>query len=245
MKSVRSMLIAGLLGCVASAAFAQSAPAPAAPASAPAPLMSGGMVRATQLDYAARVKDYIKNGESPNSVDDSGVPLIVYAAKFKADSVVAALAEMPDTDLDAVDPVGENALMLAAINQDEPMVKLLIDKDAEVNKTGWTPLHYAASGGDDAIVKLLLDNSAYIDAGSPNGSTPLMMAVAAGHASTVKLLLDEGADLSIKNQLGLNAVDIAKRYNQRDLADGLSKRLADWGTAKPAAGASAASGATQ
>jgi uncharacterized protein len=250
MKSVRSMLIAGLLGCMASAAFAQAAPAPAesasAPASAPPPVMSGNMVRAAQLDYAARVKEYIKNGESPNSVDDRGVPLIVYAAKFKADTVVAALAEIPDTDLDAVDPAGENALMLAAINQDEPMVKLLLDKDAELNKKGWTPLHYAASGGDDAIVKLMLDHSAYIDAGSPNGSTPLMMAVAAGHVSTVDLLLDEGADLSIKNQLGLNAVDIAKRYNQRDLADSLSKRLANLGTAKPAQGASAAApGATQ
>ena len=242
MKSVRSMLLAGLLGCAASTALAQAAPAASAsaPAAAPAPVMSGEMVRAAQLDYAARVKDYIKNGESPNAVDEHGMPLIVYAAKYKADSVVAALAENPDTDLDALDPAGENALMMAAINMDQPMVQLLIDKEAEINKKGWTPLHYAASGGDDAIVKLLLDHSAYIDAGSPNGSTPLMMAAAAGHITTVKLLLDEGADLSIKNQLGLNAVDIAKRYKQSDIADGLSKRLANMGAGKPAGGTNAA-----
>jgi ankyrin repeat protein len=237
MKLARSLSIACLLSCMASATFAQTAPAPAAPE------MSGEMLRATQLDYGAKVKELVKRGESPNSVDAHGMPLIVYAAKYKADSVVAALAENPDTDLDALDPAGQNALMLAAINQDQPMVQALLDKDAEVNKTGWTPLHYAASAGDDAIVKLLLDHSAYIDAGSPNGSTPLMMAAASGHDTTIKLLLDEGADMTIKNQLGLNVIDIAKRYNQRDIAEGLSKRLANMGTGKAGGGASAVTGA--
>ncbi|CAB3799439.1 ankyrin repeat domain-containing protein [Pararobbsia alpina] len=236
MKLARSLSIACLLGCMASVTFAQTAPAPAAPQ------MSGEMLRATQLDYGAKVKELVKRGESPNSVEQ-GMPLIVYAAKYKADSVVAALLENPDTDIDAVDSAGENAMMLAAINQDRPMVQALLDKDAEVNKKGWTPLHYAASAGDDGIVKLLLDHSAYIDAGSPNGSTPLMMAAAAGHDTTIKLLLDEGADMTIKNQLGLNVIDIAKRYNHSDIADGLSKRLANLGSGKPGAGASAVTGA--
>jgi ankyrin repeat protein len=239
MKLVRSLpltcLLACLLGSAASSAFAQAAQAAPAPA---APEMSGEMLRATQLDYGAKVKTLIQHGEDPNSVDAHGMPLIVYAAKYKADSVVTVLADDPKTDIDALDPAGQNALMLAAINQDQPMVQALLAKDAEVNKTGWTPLHYAASSGDDAIVKLLLDHSAYIDAGSPNGSTPLMMAAAAGHDTTIKLLLDEGADMTIKNQLGLNVIDIAKRYNQRDIAEGLSKRLANMGTAKPGGGAS-------
>ena len=59
MKLVRSLSIACLLGCVASTAFAQKAPAAPAPA---APEMSGEMLRATQLDYGARVKDLLKAG---------------------------------------------------------------------------------------------------------------------------------------------------------------------------------------
>jgi hypothetical protein len=42
----------------------------------------------------------------------------------------------------------------------------------------------------------------------------------------VKLLLDEGADLRVKNQLGLTAVDFAKQYHEKDVAEGLAARLA-------------------
>jgi uncharacterized protein len=241
MKFTRSLLVACAIAAAASTVQAQSASAPAA-AGAKAPEMSASMFRAVQFDYADKVKDLLKSGESPNSVESHGAPLIVYAARFKADEIVKVLVDNPDTDIEAVDPAGENALMIAAINKDMAMVQTLIAKDAEINKKGWTPLHYAASGGDNDIVKLLIDHSAYIDAGSPNGSTPLMMAAAAGHIETVKLLLDEGADPTIKNQLGLNAVDIAKRYNQRDIADGLTKRLANMQAAKgvPASGTSGA-----
>jgi ankyrin repeat protein len=115
--------------------------------------------------------------------------------------------------------------MLAALNGDMDMVQLLISKDAEVNKKGWAPLHYAAANGHDDIVKLLLDHSAYVDAGSPNGTTPLMMAARGGHISTVKLLLDNGADLNVKNQIGMNALDFAKQYKEPDVVEGLTARM--------------------
>ena len=35
-----------------------------------------------------------------------------------------------------------------------------------------------------------------------------MMAARGGHVSTVKLLLDNGADLTVKNQIGLTALDL-------------------------------------
>jgi ankyrin repeat protein len=117
-------------------------------------------------------------------------------------------------------------MMMAALNDDLTIVNLLIAKDAEVNKKGWTPLHYAATNGNDDIVTVLLDHSAYIDAGSPNGTTPLMMAARGGHLSTVKLLLDQGADLRVKNSIGLTAVDFANQYHEKDVAEGLAARLA-------------------
>ena len=182
------------------------------------------MVKAVKFNDVRAVKKMLAQGVDPNSVDSQGMPLLVLAAREKSNDVAGLLAAEPKIDLEAKDKADENALMLAAINKDDALVKLLIAKGAQVNKTGWTPLHYAASAGDDAIVRQLLDESAYIDASSPNGTTPLMMAARAGHTETVKLLLDEGADMSIKNQLGLTAADFAKQYNHVDIATGLVAR---------------------
>ena len=65
-------------------------------------------------------------------------------------------------------------------------------------------------------MQLLLDKSAYIDAESPNGTTPLMMAARYGNSKAVQILIDEGADVQLKNQLGLSALDFAKQGNRLD-----------------------------
>ena len=48
-----------------------------------------------------------------------------------------------------------------------------------------------------------------IDAESPNKTTPLMMAARAGHLSSVQCLIDEGADVTAKNELGLNSTFVS------------------------------------
>jgi len=200
-------------------------------AAAPAQAASvDSLVKAVKFDDDKGVAKDLANGMDPNATDSYGVPLLVIAAREKSDKVAALLIANPKTNIEAEDRAGENALMLAALNGDLRLAKLLISKDAEVNKKGWTPLHYAATNGHDAVVKLLLDNSAYVDAGSPNGTTPLMMAARGNHLSTVKLLLDNGADLSAKNQLGLTALDFAKHYNAPDATKGLIARMAQTGT---------------
>ena len=192
------------------------------------------LVKAVKFDDVGAVKKALAQGADPNATDNQGMPLIVLAAREKSDKVAKALMADAKTDIEKLDPAGENAMMLAALNGDTDLVKALIDKGAEVNKKGWAPLHYAAANGHDDIVKLLLDSSAYIDAGSPNGTTPLMMAARGNHISTVKVLLDAGADSRIKNQLGLTALDFAKRYHAKDVTEGLQDMYA-----REASGASA------
>jgi len=194
----------------------------AAPAVA-APIDS--LIKSVKFDDVDGVKKLLAKGMDPNSVDNQGMPLLVLAAREKSDKVGAALLANPKTNVEIEDKAGENAMMMAALNGDLEFVKQLIAKDAEVNKKGWAPLHYAAANGHDDIVKLLLDHSAYVDAGSPNGTTPLMMAARGGHVSTVKLLLDNGADLTVKNQIGLTALDFAKTYKEPDVVEGLTARL--------------------
>jgi ankyrin repeat protein len=194
----------------------------AASAAALSPLEQ--LVKDVSFNDVKGVKQALAHGMDPNAVDNKGTPLLMIAAREKSDDVAMLLLANDKTDVDALDAAQENALMYAALNKDMPLVKALIDKDAEVNKQGWTPLHYAATSGADDIIKLLLDESAYVDAGSPNGTTPLMMAARAGSVPAVNALLDGGADPTLKNQLGISAADFARQNNNTDLADALDKR---------------------
>ncbi|HON29669.1 MAG TPA: ankyrin repeat domain-containing protein, partial [Ottowia sp.] len=96
------------------------------------------------------------------------------------------------------------------------LARRLIARDADVNKPGWTPLHYAATGGHLDIMRLLLEEHAFIDAQSPNGTTPLMMAASYGTPEAVKLLIEAGADISMRNQKGMSALDFAQRAERQN-----------------------------
>ncbi len=52
-----------------------------------------------------------------------------------------------------------------------------------------------------------------------------MMAAQYGSAEMVKLLLDEGADPTLKNQLGLTALNFAQRVSRSELAAQLSAAI--------------------
>ena len=86
-------------------------------------------------------------------------------------------------------------------------------------------MHYAATRGHLDIMRMLLEAHAYIDAESPNGTTPLMMAAHYGTPQAVRLLLDEGADPTLKNQLGLSAIDFAQRANRADVAAAIAAAI--------------------
>ncbi|TAM03642.1 MAG: ankyrin repeat domain-containing protein [Paraburkholderia sp.] len=217
-RTIAARRVAAALVFGMSAALLASAPVQAASITS--------LVKSVKFDDDKGVASDLGTGLDPNAVDEQGNPLIVLAAREKSDKVAALLLDNPKTKIDAEDRAGENALMLAALNGDLDLVKLLITKGAQVNKTGWAPLHYAAANGNDDIAKLLLGYSAQVDALSPNGTTPLMMAARGDHMSTVKLLLDSGANLNAKNQIGMNALDFAKQYKAPDAIKGLSARMA-------------------
>ncbi len=166
---------------------------------------------AIQLDDANRCRQLLQRGFDPNTIEperfDTGLILSVRKKSWK---VFGLLLNTPGVQLDARSRNGDTALMIAAFNGEVSAASRLIEKGAEINRPGWTALHYAAASGSLPIVRDLLAHSAYIDAESPNKTTPLMMAARAGHDKVVLLLLEEGADVLLKNELGLDAVDFAR-----------------------------------
>lgn len=177
---------------------------------------------AIQRDDPQSLSALLRRGFDPNTLDAKGQSGLFLALRDPSPKVVEVLLKAPKIKVETRTPQDESPLMMAAMRGELKLAAALIDKDADVNKTGWTPLHYAASStqGDQlGVAKLLLENAAYIDAASPNGSTPLMMAAMYGNTSTLKLLLDEGADPTLKNQLGLTAVDFAQRADRKEMVE--------------------------
>jgi ankyrin repeat protein len=170
-------------------------------------------------DNPGAITVLLSRGFDPNTPDPKGLPGLYLALRDGSLKAAAALIQWPKTNLEVRTAQDESPLMMAALKGHVDLAKKLVERGADVNKTGWTPLHYAATGGHVAIIELLLDQHAYIDAESPNGTTPLMMAAHYGSPAAVKLLLDAGADPTLKNQLGLTAIDFAYRANRKDAAE--------------------------
>lgn len=175
---------------------------------------------AIELDHDFDVIDLLRRGFDPNARSRRGDPALVMALREDARKSAAALIAAKGLKVNAANAKGETALMMAALRGNLSAARALIARDADINQPGWTPLHYAASGSSSdapAMVALLLEHSAYIDAASPNGTTPLMMALRYGLYDSAALLLKEGADVTIKNQLKLSALDFARQSGRDDM----------------------------
>lgn len=173
---------------------------------------------AVETDNGSVIQSLLSRGFDPNSRDLQGQTGLYLALRGRAFNAAEALLKAPGVDVNALNEAGESALMMAALKGQTGWCKRLIEQGAQIDKIGWTPLHYAATGPEPAVVKLLLDKGAAIDARSPNGTTPLMMAAQYGSEPSADLLLARGADPRIKNEKGLSAADFARLARREALA---------------------------
>lgn len=126
-------------------------------------------------------------------------PLIDAADKGNIRAVTKICNE--GTDVNEPDKDGETALMHAAFWGYAKVVKLLIEKGADVNKQipyyGFTALMKAAEEGHNEVVKLLIEKGAIIDQKDMAGWTAMAWAAYDEEPKTVKLLIEKGADIDV------------------------------------------------
>ena len=102
------------------------------------------------------------------------------------------------------------------------MIKLLLERDADVNDPGNgsidTPLDWAihyyedeTAHNDINIIKLLLENGAHVNTGNQYDATPLMSAAFWDKHAIIKLLIAAGSDHTITDHLGRTATDYASQ----------------------------------
>ncbi|MCM5681237.1 ankyrin repeat domain-containing protein [Schlegelella sp. S2-27] len=192
--------------------------------------------RAIKRDDGATVQELLQRGFDPNTVDPEGRGGLLIALQEPSLKAADALMQHPQVDVNRLNAVGESPLMMAALKGQLDWCKRLIERGADINKTGWTPLHYAATSGNMPIIELLLEHHAFIDAESPNGTTPLMMAARYGSEDSARQLMAAGADPTMRNERELNAADFARSVNREQLAQALEGYAREYAARNGSAG---------
>lgn len=186
------------------------------------------LLEAVKADDGPTVAQLLRRGVSPNTREREYGSAPVMAATLHAWSALRALAISPRVDLNVTNKRNETPLMLAAISGELEIVRLLVEHGAEVNRSGWSALHYAATGGHVPVLRYLIEQNAYIDAESPNKTTPLMMAARHQHIPAVHLLVDLGADPSAVNEAGVAAADYMRMSGQPEEEQWLRARAEEF-----------------
>ena len=120
---------------------------------------------------------------------------------------------------------GNTPLIISSSVGDSIAVQNLLAYRADVNmanKEGDTALIYAARFNHPDTVLLLfspvaLQNRPNVNAQNKRGETALHWAAAKGYAPVVKILLAYDADKNLKTAAGLSAVDVAKKYQRKEV----------------------------
>ena len=157
--------------------------------------------------------------------------LFLHAVRTRNMVCINELLVFPDVSVNMQDMGGYSALMVAAMNGDRQIVRLLLaredlDLDMKEELYGYTALRLAIDHQHEEIVGLLLDHGANPNIKDVFGYTVLIWAAINGYAVVVKRLLTSPLiDLNIKTARGLSALDLAKMYDHWDVVDILQDRL--------------------
>jgi ankyrin repeat protein len=194
-------------------------------------LGTSAITEAAIIGSAPILEALIKAGADPNFRNlDGETPLMAAARSGHMDAAKVLLDA--GADINAKETWGgQSAIMWAAAQGQPTMVKFLASKDAklnehgkvnqwerkiiqeprpkDMNKGGFTALHYAAREGCAACVENLLKAGADPDSEDPDRETPLLLALENLHFDTAAVLIKSGADLDKWDLFGRSPVYMA------------------------------------
>ena len=162
-----------------------------------------------------------KLDSNPHALAANGLP-----------DALAKLLETSETaiDLNAKDEYNCAPLLWAARNGHIDMLKLLIDKGADVETAGYNgmrALHHVCNSSKEKCVEILLEADANPNATDDANSTPLHWAAARGVLNIVVRLSDKGADPNVATKTGVRPIHKASIYGQFQIVKKLVECGAD------------------
>lgn len=181
---------------------------------------------ALENDRSNITQQELARGADPNARDAQGNPSLMLAIRNQSWKVVDTLLANRRTDVNIENANRETPMMYLALMGQTQRLKDLQARGGQINRVGWSPLHYAASKGQVDTVRYLLSQKAIVNAPAPDGTSPLMMAALSGSRPVVDMLLQAGADPLMQNAQGLSAASWARSANHDQLADYLEQLAA-------------------
>ncbi len=194
-------------------------------------LGTSALTEAAIIGSAPIIEALLKAGADPNfRTPDGETPLMAATRSGKVDAARVLLSA--GADINAKETWGgQTALMWAAAQSQAQMVKFLASKDAslndhgkvnqwerkiiqeprpkDMNKGGFTALHYAAREGCAVCVQNLLAAGADPNSEDPDRETPLLLALENLHFDTAAVLVKGGANLDKWDLFGRSPVYMA------------------------------------
>lgn len=133
-------------------------------------------------------------------------------------------------DINKPDSNGDTALILAAYEGKNEILKLLLEAGADVSVLDpgmkATALHAAAYAGRTEAAKLLIEFNIDINRQGPyNGYTALHDAIWQNNIDTAKVIIDAGADLNIKSKNGQTPLEMARNLNRKEIVKLIEEKL--------------------
>jgi len=168
---------------------------------------------------------YYQHPEVARIFVEQGAPLDLHEAA--AAGAVERVRELLDAEPGQVNrPAADGfpALGLACFFGHRDVVRLLIDRGADVNQAAENalrvaPAHAAAARRDAVTLAMLLAAGANPNAVQQKGFTPLHTAASEGQRAMVELLLSHGADPRIRCADGRLPEDLAREKGHDAVAD--------------------------
>ncbi len=166
-------------------------------------------------------------GANPRALDKGNNSAILMAAFYSRREMVRRLIGLHgDVNINVRGTIGYAPVGVAAMRDDDEILKMLIDAGAQLNVRdygGGTPLLNAIRFNRDRNVAILLGAGADPDLADDMGETPLMAAVQGGRLDYIDMLLGRNAYPSAKDRDGSTALYYAIYLGYDDIAKRLIK----------------------
>jgi uncharacterized protein len=149
---------------------------------------------------------------------------------IRSDNIKQAqeLLKEPDLDINYIDRYGEFPLKEACCAGNLAMIKLLVEKGADINlpnnSYSWTPLIFACNRNFLAGAKFLIENGANVNFQDCWQRTPLTLTT---HPTAVLLLLSNGANVNLADEHGSTPLMCAAYNNNVAVVKALLRNGAD------------------